>query len=281
MSCNNCFSGHQHQGTPRGNIIRHHGLETYVTEPSQGRAVKGIIVIIPDAFGIDFINNKILADTYATKGDYRVYLPDFMLGHSCPSWMLDTMKALISPNNYISKPYHFLRAMYGFIPWIIHNRPGKSFPIVKSFFEALRKEVGPSTPIGAAGFCWGGKHVVLLANPELKVEGKPMYDAGFAGHPSFLKVPKEIQDIAIPISFAVGEKDNQLSVPTDTDTISRIMEGKTESERGEVRIYQGCGHGFCIRADPTAEDGFVAAKATEAEDQAIAWFEAKLPKYLA
>lgn len=189
------------------------------------------------------------------------------------------MKVLLSPGNYISKPYNFFWAMYAFIPWMIHNRPGKSFPVVKAFFEALRKDVGPSTPIGAAGFCWGGKHIVLLANPEHKVEGKPMYDAGFTGHPSFLKVPNEIQKIAIPISFAVGEKDTHLSVPMDTDVISRIMEQKGESERGEVRVYQGCGHGFCIRADATADDGVVAAKATEAEDQAIAWFNSKLPKH--
>ncbi|KUI69748.1 Protein AIM2 [Cytospora mali] len=246
-----------------------------------GKTAKGIVVIIPDAFGIDFVNNKILADTYATKGDYKVYLPDFMLGHSCPSWILNTMTVLISPGNYLSKPHHFFWAMYGLIPWIIRNRPGKSFPIVKAFFEALRKEVGPSTPIGAAGFCWGGKHVVLLADPEHRVDDKPMYDAGFTGHPSFLEVPKDIQKIAIPISFAVPEKDNQISVPKDTDVISKIMEDKKESERGEVRVYQGCGHGFCVRADPTAEDGLLAIRATEAEGQAIEWFHAKLPKYWA
>lgn len=180
----------------------------------------------------------------------------------------------------MSKPYHFFWAMYAFIPWMVRNRPAKSFPVVKGFFAALRKEVGPSIPIGAAGFCWGGKHAVLLANPEHKVEGRPMYDAGFSGHPSFLKVPMEIEKIAIPILFVVPEKDNHLSVPRDTDVISRIMEEKEESQRGEVTVYPGCGHGFCVRADATAEDSFVAAKAAEAEDQAIVWFNAKLPKHL-
>lgn len=189
------------------------------------------------------------------------------------------MAALMSPGNYLSKPYHFFWAMFGFIPWIIRNRAGKSFPIVKAFFEALRKEVGPSAPIAAAGFCWGGKHVVLLANPEHKVDGKPMYDAGFTGHPSLLKVPREIEKIAIPISFAVGEKDNHISVPLDTDVISKILEGKKESEQGEVRVYQGCGHGFCVRADAMAEGGLVEKRAKEAEDQAIAWFDAKLTKH--
>ncbi len=60
-----------------------HGLDAYVTEPADGRDVRGIIVIIPDAFGWQFVNNRILADHYADKGDYRVYLPEFMLGASC------------------------------------------------------------------------------------------------------------------------------------------------------------------------------------------------------
>jgi hypothetical protein len=80
MSCPDCFSGAAHEGTPRGKMITLHGLETYVSEPADDRPVKGIIVIIPDAFGLPFVNNKILADHYADKGNYRVYLPDFMLG---------------------------------------------------------------------------------------------------------------------------------------------------------------------------------------------------------
>lgn len=81
MSCPDCFSGSVHEGTPRGRMAKICGLPTYVSEPGD-RAAKAIIVIIPDAFGIDFVNNKILADHYAEKGDYLVYLPDFMAGMS-------------------------------------------------------------------------------------------------------------------------------------------------------------------------------------------------------
>lgn len=41
---------------------------------------RGIIIIVPDAFGWEFVNNRILADNYAEKGKYLVYLPDFMNG---------------------------------------------------------------------------------------------------------------------------------------------------------------------------------------------------------
>lgn len=58
-----------------------HGLDVYVAEPAAGAdAVRGIIVIVPDAFGWEFVNNRILADHYAEKGKYKVYLPEFMNG---------------------------------------------------------------------------------------------------------------------------------------------------------------------------------------------------------
>ncbi len=70
----------------------------------------------------------------------------------------------------------------------IHN-PGKSYPKVKSWFEQLRKAEGDTLPIGAAGFCWGGKHTVLLAAGE-RIDGKLLIDAGFTAHPSMLKCPR-------------------------------------------------------------------------------------------
>lgn len=63
-----------------------HGLDVYVAspapDPTGNSAIRGIIIIIPDAFGWEFVNNRILADHYAQKGRYKVYLPDFMNGEN-------------------------------------------------------------------------------------------------------------------------------------------------------------------------------------------------------
>lgn len=83
MSCPDCFKGSIHEGTPRGRMIQLHGLETYITEPDNSLDVKGIIVMIPDAFGLELVNNKLLADHYADNSQYLVYLPDFMKGMCC------------------------------------------------------------------------------------------------------------------------------------------------------------------------------------------------------
>ena len=77
-SCAACFSGSVHEGKPRCKIVKVHGLDIYLSEPSDGRTSKTTIVIIPDAFGLEFINNKLLADHYSDKGNYRVIIPDFM-----------------------------------------------------------------------------------------------------------------------------------------------------------------------------------------------------------
>lgn len=62
-----CASGSLHTGTPTGKLGKVYGLETY-TAQAPGASPKGIIVIIPDAFGLPLLNNQILADDYAKNG---------------------------------------------------------------------------------------------------------------------------------------------------------------------------------------------------------------------
>lgn len=134
--------------------------------------------------------------------------------------------------------------------------------------------------MGVAGFCWGGKHTILLTHQEnyLDLDGtpKPMLDAAFMGHPSSVKIPEDFEKMTVPASFAIPESDHHIKTPGDTDVLSNIMATKSEGQRGEVKIYAGCAHGFCVRGDVFGPSGDVAIQAAEAEDQAIAWFNSKL-----
>jgi len=125
MSCPACFTGAVHHNEkPTGKQATVHGLPTYIAEPPNGAAPKGIIVIIPDAFGLPFINNQTLADNYASKGQFRVYLPDFMDGQPAPTWMMQTFSNVFATKalwNWIRKPYDIGCAMYGFLPFVIRN----------------------------------------------------------------------------------------------------------------------------------------------------------------
>ncbi|EWG42591.1 hypothetical protein FVEG_15456 [Fusarium verticillioides 7600] len=89
MPCSECFRGHSHDGQPTGEVQQMFGRLTYVASPPDNKPAKGIIVIVPDAFGWGFVNNRLLADQYALNGDFLVYLPDFMDGRSAPTWLLD------------------------------------------------------------------------------------------------------------------------------------------------------------------------------------------------
>jgi len=80
MSCPDCFRGGVSTNHPTGAETIIHGLPTYVAQPEDGVAPKGIIVIITDAFGWEFVNNRVLADHYAKRGGFLVYCPDFMNG---------------------------------------------------------------------------------------------------------------------------------------------------------------------------------------------------------
>lgn len=154
------------------------------------------------------------------------------------------------------------------VPWYWVNRIAASYPRVTNFFQELRVEE-PNLPIGAAGFCWGGKHAVLLAGDETRVNAKPLIDAGFTGHPSLLTMPGDIEKMQRPMAFAIGDQD-KLVPPETVKKIEEIVRAKPESQMGEVVSYPHCGHGFCVRADTTFVE--VMEQSLLAEDQCIRWF---------
>lgn len=80
MASQCCAAGAIHQKTPTGREAKIHGLDCYVAEPPQGVQPKGVIVILSDVFGWTLPNSRILADGYAKKGAWLVYLPDMMNG---------------------------------------------------------------------------------------------------------------------------------------------------------------------------------------------------------
>lgn len=96
-----------------------YGRNTYIAQPEDNTVeIKGIIVMIPDAFGWEFVNNRLLADHYASQGSFKVYLPDFMDGAASPLWMMDVFASLMKENkklkDYLQLPcVCLLRAGYG------------------------------------------------------------------------------------------------------------------------------------------------------------------------
>ncbi|KAI9813431.1 MAG: hypothetical protein M1827_004106 [Pycnora praestabilis] len=276
-ACKDCVSGHIHAGTPTGRVTKIHGLDTYVAEPPSGTPAKAVIVFIPDAFGLPFVNNRILCDTYAKNGNFLVYLPDFMDGTACTSDILPIMDKILSPISIFSKVPLVFVAAYHFIPFLISNRKSVAYPRILSFMQALHANPPiASTPlrVGAAGFCWGGKFTVLLAGKDapLTPTGAPLISAGYTAHPSNLSVPADLDAVNKPLSIAIGDDDMALNLE-GVNKCNQILEAKTKREEGEheVVIYDGAKHGFAVRFDEGSEKE--KAQALKAEEQAVAWFQ--------
>lgn len=274
MACTDCLKGYvRTDKQPTGITQIVYGLPTYIAQPPPSQRAKGVVVIVPDAFGWEFVNNRILADTYAQAG-FRVYLPDFMLGVPVPLYFLSSMERLTSfssISDVITKPLDLFWAIRGIAPFMWYNLPAYSHPRVVQFLEKLRASPlndDQSLKIVTAGFCWGGKHVIMLTH---KHEAH-LTDGVFTAHPSALTLPQDIENVRKSLSIAVGTKDSWLD-PKQTKMVAETLkrlEKEVPDMQSEVVTYDGADHGFSVRIDIKNAKQF--EQAQEAEKQAIDWF---------
>jgi len=270
MACPKCFSGNIHSGTPTGKEVTVHGLSTYIAEPPEGTSPKGIIVIVTDAFGWEFINNRIVADKMAKKCSARVYMPDFMAGNAASSTVMGYMDTIMGNGWLLGKVMAGAFALTHFLPFMYRNRLSVATPRVLEFFKALRANEAVNLPVGTAGYCWGGKYTFMLCSDSEKASnGKSLVDCGFTAHPSNLVIPADAEAIKLPISISVGDIDFVYKI----DQIKQTQEifAKKEDVETEVVVIPKAPHGFAIRCAPNDEKGV--EQAEQAFEQAVAWFD--------
>lgn len=82
-------------------------------------------------------------------------------------------------------------------------------------------------------------------------------------------MPKDIDDVVVPLSVTVGDDDMYLKGPLAVQT-KEILE-KKKAGGHQVVILPDAKHGFAIRTDP--DDHYQMECAEKAELQAIEWFK--------
>lgn len=156
------------------------------------------------------------------------------------------------------------------IPFSYRNSPPTRYAKVKAFLEELRGKSERHVKIGVVGFCWGGWHVTQLASGEAgsTEDGRSLVDACFTAHPSALTVPRDIEEIILPYSVVIGDKDFAMDLKS-VEQMRDVLARKS-TVASEVVVLPGAAHGFAVRADP--EDKGALQAAQTAEDQMVAWF---------
>ncbi|KAL8709620.1 MAG: hypothetical protein Q9220_005712 [cf. Caloplaca sp. 1 TL-2023] len=275
LACSDCASGTLHHGNPVGRVETLHDLPTYISDPSPDVPPKGIIIMIPDAFGWEVPNNRLLCDTYAKRMGMTVYLPEFQDGCHLPMSLMKDIGTMTSEKeSAVWKIPSTLRVIYHMAPYLYQTRFSLTFPRIQSFFAAVR--ASSSLPLFAAGFCWGGRHAVALTHGP-----SPSVTASFTAHPSGLSLPSDIEKAEAPLSICNGTKDFVLDVK-GIETIRGVMAEKNRSlqqereggeerkGRFEIQIVEGARHGFAVRGDPGNEEEM--KQAMVAEEQAVECF---------
>ncbi|KAK9672052.1 hypothetical protein RND81_12G072800 [Saponaria officinalis] len=215
-----------------GSVVQFGGIKSYVSGSSDS---KNAIILISDVYGFEAPNLRKLADKVAAAG-YYVVVPDYFHG----------------------EPYDPSNAERPIKVWIMDHGPDKGFEETTPVIEALRQK-GVSK-IGAAGFCWGAKVVVKLAQGDY-------IQAGVFLHPSLVTVD-EIKDVKVPLAILGAEIDH-MSPPELVNQFEAVLNAKPEVE-SFVKIFPGVVHGWTVRYNP--KDPAEVKAAEEAHVDMLAWF---------
>ncbi|KAL8171354.1 hypothetical protein V2J09_023158 [Rumex salicifolius] len=215
------------------------GLNCYISGSSDSKLA---VLLISDIFGstpfyhcYESPNLRKLADKVAGTGFY-VVAPDFFHGD----------------------PFSYENADRPLPIWIKDHGMDKGFEEAKPVIQALN-ENGISK-IGAAGFCWGAKVVVLLAQSDY-------IQAAVLLHPSFVSVD-DIKCVKSPIAVLGAEMDH-MSPPELIKQFEEILNSKPEVE-SFVKIFPGVSHGWTVRYNTDDEPEVKSAE--EAHRDMLAWF---------
>ncbi|KAI0825767.1 alpha/beta-hydrolase [Irpex lacteus] len=244
--CDDCFKGVRHEGEPQGEIIKIGGVESYVATPKGDYAKNKVILFLTDIFGMQLVNSKLLADTFAENG-FKTVIPDILNG--------DPVVDFNDPN-------------FDRDAWLARHTNDSWVEPVDKVVAALKAE--GVTRIGSTGFCFGGPVAFYIAF-------KHGSHVTVVNHPARLAVPDDLEkykkEATAPLLINSCEVD--VMFPIESQKVADEVFGNGQFAPGYERTYwEGCTHGFANRGDPS--DPKVKAGKEGAFLASVKWFQ----KYL-
>lgn len=122
-----------------------------------------------------------------------------------------------------------------------------------------------SARLGITGFCMGGSYAMLLPCETREIS---------ASAPFYGEIPSDdkLQNLGCPIFYAYGENDGWIQ-RNDVDRLASAL--KKFDKRGEVKVYNGCSHGFF---NDTRKDVYSPAEAKDAWEHTLKLFAENLKR---
>ncbi|KAF2106507.1 Alpha/Beta hydrolase protein [Lophiotrema nucula] len=218
-----CLEGNIHSGSPRGSFADIADVETYISQPAEGKANGNILLYFPDVWGM-FPNGLLIMDAFADAG-YLVLGIDYFRGD--PVFMHRKHKddKETDPNfDYEAwKKKHTAFANEAVPKWI----------------EAAKAEYGtPKSKFACVGYCFGAPYVCDA------LAGK-ICSAGAFAHPAFLK-EHHFRSLKKPLFLSCAEVDHTFDTEDRNKAVDIMREG---GKKYHVQLFQEVAHGFALRGN--------------------------------
>ena len=163
-------------------------LQVYVSKPADYPHTSAkLLLLLTGGTGLHSTNNQIQADRFAQDGGFVVVMPDLFEGNPAPNSTttlspdepLTTLTDASTSSNP-QTPSSFLdifkikaaETAKSFLidMWLARHTEDKIMPILKKVLDGVRDEFADAVAFGdgiyAAGYCIGGRYVLLLAREQ-------------------------------------------------------------------------------------------------------------------
>ncbi|KKA31157.1 hypothetical protein TD95_005329 [Thielaviopsis punctulata] len=249
--------------SPTGEIIKINDIECYVSKPSDyPHTPARFLLMLSGGTGMQSTNNQIQCDKFASEG-YLVVMPDLFGGDPAPNSV--GLEDEIDPSSTSLLDMFKLRAAeaaksFVIDMWLAKHTQEKIMPLLYRVIDGCKTKFADAIKEGegiyAAGYCFGGRYVLLLAQ-EAQVQYSPansgatgarkgpLIKVGVLAHPTSVS-HLDFVGLRAPLSLVCVEND-----PLFPDAIRVHGENSMENDdlEHEVKVYPGVPHGFAVVGD--------------------------------
>ncbi|KAG6374765.1 dienelactone hydrolase [Boletus reticuloceps] len=218
-----CYSGVRHEGNPEGKFDTIGGVKCYLATPIVDYSKEKIVLFLPDAFGIELVNNQLLCDDFAKNG-FRVVGVDLFNGDPAP---LDAMET----------------GTFNLSAWLSKHGTDVTRPRIDNVIATLKHQ--GIMEFAATGYCFSARYVFDLAfDGIIKVAA--------VSHPSLLKIPEDLhkfKQTKVPLLINSCEIDQVFSTDSQAQADAILGGGLIKTDLYRREYFDGCTHGFAVRGD--------------------------------